>query len=954
MEDSAYNSLMLGVYVFVFITAISLTIYLFSSTVSLSDNAFNYGKVTTGDSIIETTSAPKYNTVTGSELLTYYYNYISTDKYSTPVDVPYDFKNIQDIQINKTYTLIYESANTGVKPVITVVEVASEQSADLGTPIVVDKKPTDPIITTFPYISLKSLPNSRVEVRAESQATYSVLTNFIKSYYWRIDYSPEDGRADFTTTTLGQTSQLRNIDFGSNIEFRAGINTIYVTAQDNLGNYSNTISRIIEVGYNDPTISSLVESTNKVYDYGTIAMESPTGVALQFVANATSNNPGGYVQKFDWYVNDVLVQSGASQRLNKNFVPGAYTLALTVTDSIQGTATKGYSFTVLNIPAPTLSCSNSSVISTQKVTMTNSTTNLTFNASLAAKYGITKYVWNVDGTIYETAAADGINLNYGVGPHTVDVYGVNSEGIVSQVKSFGFTVENFDREYAYTGKYFTEPLQAGTYLLEVWGASGGNDANGVGGAGGYTKGEITIKNGQSLYMYVGGQGASNAAAASGGWNGGGDAAGSSGGGGGASDIRLVDTTAEYQTFYDINFGNGSLHDDPSAQHFHGPYAKLKRGTYQLDIYGTNLNNIGEVWACTDVGAIRYEIKDLVRTNTHISYYVIVPNDKDLMELNVLQYNPATKSTISITNISASRLEDKIIVAGGGGGAGYDFGNGSIGGDGGGIVGGLGKYSTTNSATQTSGGTSPVGSGYLGQGGNHTTDGGGGGGGYYGGGAGSSGPGGSYDNGGGGGSGYKFRVANSLMQTGVNNGNGKIKITYLTSATPNSNLVANFTLSNEYFNGSTSYSKPGEISNNFTITFDATPTTTTAMPTQGTYAYYSAGVKTYNYVITDIHGGSLPTAGMGISLGTNGVVMIAHSDNYYYTLLSYPEAITAKHNYKVVVNNKIPYLYIDDVLVKTGVTPVNCTSLITRPSVGVGGYGSYVGYANNINFYNVAM
>jgi hypothetical protein len=531
MEDSAYNSLMLGVYVFVFITAISLTIYLFSSTVSLSDNAFNYGKVTTGDSIIETTSAPKYNTVTGSELLTYYYNYISTDKYSTPVDVPYDFKNIQDIQINKTYTLIYESANTGVKPVITVVEVASEQSADLGTPIVVDKKPTDPIITTFPYISLKSLPNSRVEVRAESQATYSVLTNFIKSYYWRIDYSPEDGRADFTTTTLGQTSQLRNIDFGSNIEFRAGINTIYVTAQDNLGNYSNTISRIIEVGYNDPTITSLVESTNKVYDYGTVAMESPTGVALQFVANATSNNPGGYVQKFDWYVNDVLVQSGASQRLNKNFVPGAYTLALTVTDSIQGTASKGYSFTVLNIPAPTLSCSNSSVISTQNIAITNATVNLTFDAALAAKYGITKYVWNVDGTSYETAPGAGINLNYAIGTHTVDVYGVNSEGIVSELKSFSFTVKEdyipFEREYTTNGSYYTETLPAGKYIIETLGAQGGN---GSGGYGGYAKGQLNLTSSTTLYIYVG---------STAGYNGGGSSRLGYSSGGGATDVRLV-------------------------------------------------------------------------------------------------------------------------------------------------------------------------------------------------------------------------------------------------------------------------------------------------------------------------------------------------------------------------------------------------------------------------------
>jgi len=531
MEDSAYNSLMLGVYVFVFITAISLTIYLFSSTISFSDNAYQYGKVTTGDSIVETTSAPKYNTVTGSELLTYFYNYKSPDKYGTSTAVTYDFKNIEDIQINKTYTLIYESANTGAKPVITVVEVASEQSADLGTPIVVDKKPTDPVITTFPHISLRALPNTRIELKAQSEVTYSVLTNYINSYYWKIDYSPEDGRPDFTTTTLGQVSQLRELNFGSNIEFRAGINTIYVTSKDSLGNYSNTISKTIEVGYNDPTINSIVESTNKVYDYGTVSMESPTGVALEFVTDATSNNPGGYVQKFDWYLNDVLVQSGASQRLNKNFVPGGYTIKVTAHDSIQGTATRTYTFAVLNIPAPTLTCSNSSVISTQNIAITTSTVNLTFNAALEAKYGITKYIWTVDGTTYETTVPTGLNLNYGIGTHSLNVRGVNSQGIISEIKSFNFTVKEdfieFEKEYTTNGSYYTETLPAGKYIIETLGAQGGN---GSGGYGGYASGQLNLAASTTLYIYVG---------SSAGYNGGGVSRLAYSYGGGATDVRLV-------------------------------------------------------------------------------------------------------------------------------------------------------------------------------------------------------------------------------------------------------------------------------------------------------------------------------------------------------------------------------------------------------------------------------
>lgn len=81
---------------------------------------------------------------------------------------------------------------------------------------------------------------------------------------------------------------------------------------------------------------------------------------------------------------------------------------------------------------------------------------------------------------------------------------------------------------------FTVPY-SGTYELETWGSQGGGAYPGKGG---YSKGEITLSKGQTLYVYVGGQGGCPA----GGWNGGGNSGsfnGSSGyGGGGATDIRI--------------------------------------------------------------------------------------------------------------------------------------------------------------------------------------------------------------------------------------------------------------------------------------------------------------------------------------------------------------------------------------------------------------------------------
>ncbi len=125
MEDSAYNSLMMGVYIVIFVMATSITIYLFSSTIEFAEKAYEYGKLSTGDSIVEVPVNTIYNTVTGAELLTYYYNYKSPDKYGTTVIPGYNFSNLEDIYnagivLDSTYTLKYSSVVTGLRPVIIV------------------------------------------------------------------------------------------------------------------------------------------------------------------------------------------------------------------------------------------------------------------------------------------------------------------------------------------------------------------------------------------------------------------------------------------------------------------------------------------------------------------------------------------------------------------------------------------------------------------------------------------------------------------------------------------------------------------------------------------------------------------------------------------------------------------------------------------------------------------
>ncbi len=101
-------------------------------------------------------------------------------------------------------------------------------------------------------------------------------------------------------------------------------------------------------------------------------------------------------------------------------------------------------------------------------------------------------------------------------------------------------------DFDYTGaeQTFSAPYD-GSYMIETWGAQGGND----GGKGAYAAGVIELKKNSSLFIYVGGAGNKNDAGVTqevpGGYNGGGLNHGQSccnrsfGSGGGATDVRLT-------------------------------------------------------------------------------------------------------------------------------------------------------------------------------------------------------------------------------------------------------------------------------------------------------------------------------------------------------------------------------------------------------------------------------
>lgn len=123
----------------------------------------------------------------------------------------------------------------------------------------------------------------------------------------------------------------------------------------------------------------------------------------------------------------------------------------------------------------------------------------------------------------------------------------------------GVSNKSVQYTYNYTGnvQVFTAPAD-GVYTLEAWGASGGDgydnsvdreNTSSVAGNGGYSKGNVCLKEGQKIYVFVGGAGKYGAGTnrfggPAGGYNGGGDGGvADSGSGGGMSHISTTNNPA---------------------------------------------------------------------------------------------------------------------------------------------------------------------------------------------------------------------------------------------------------------------------------------------------------------------------------------------------------------------------------------------------------------------------
>ena len=343
---------------------------------------------------------------------------------------------------------------------------------------------------------------------------------------------------------------------------------------------------------------------------------------------------------------------------------------------------------------------------------------------------------------------------------------------------------------------FTAPID-GYYSFHLYGSAGGGagkpgtDQPSRGGKGGYAAGQILLTKGQQVLVTCGGQG-SNAdsvgASRSGGYNGGGNAnTGNAGGwgGGGATDVA---TNFVYKAggLLNTNQSGGSIQGNrlslPNANAFYwGPrMITYKDHIYRVDYYGQNLDKArfdSYAYKPSGNGPGNATLLHSYISSQHVQlFYRINESSNNLgQEFRVFGH----KDGVYISEVFVVDMNDRVLVAGGGGGAdsaggtagGADDGSG---GDGGGEAGTPGLSDgkpTNNAANATSGWLPGIGQDATGTSSGYT-DMGAGGAGWYGGYMGKG-----NNAGGGGGSGKIGNVSNGKLLPGQNSGSGYAVVVY---------------------------------------------------------------------------------------------------------------------------------------------------------------------------------
>lgn len=95
--ENANEAIYIGVYTTIFVIALSLTVFLFSSLMDYSEKAYDYMHSLGNDAILVNVPVNRHLILSGQEVISYYYNYIKKDRFT---DEEYNNKTIVSINLN--------------------------------------------------------------------------------------------------------------------------------------------------------------------------------------------------------------------------------------------------------------------------------------------------------------------------------------------------------------------------------------------------------------------------------------------------------------------------------------------------------------------------------------------------------------------------------------------------------------------------------------------------------------------------------------------------------------------------------------------------------------------------------------------------------------------------------------------------------------------------------------
>jgi RHS repeat-associated protein len=143
----------------------------------------------------------------------------------------------------------------------------------------------------------------------------------------------------------------------------------------------------------------------------------------------------------------------------------------------------------------------------------------------------------------------------------------------------------------------------------------------------------------------------------------------------------------------------------------------------------------------------------------------------------------------------------------------------------------------------------------------------------------------------------------------------------------------------------------DVTNNFTLSFWAQPTATHEIDGESTSGFSGTSGQRYAFWPAWYNNGH---AGVGVSVGTNGVSVYEHSDNYLPATLVYSGSLSGWTHITIVYENKQPKLYLNGTLVRTGLTSPMSFVNINPFKIGGEVYGYYGGKLDEVRVYNRAL